>query len=77
MVAECIKMFGISDIAETAWPCVETDLLRDLCRTAVQSVKFVVPCLDSCTVKLFLLVFLFSCISANNFVANKGMCEAA
>ena len=31
------------------WLCVETDLLRELYRTTVQSVKFVVPCLHICS----------------------------
>jgi len=42
VAAECIKMFAISDVAETVAMRIETDLLRDLCRTAEQSVEFVV-----------------------------------
>jgi len=41
-------MFGITDIAETVAIRRDryNDILRNLCRTAMQSVKFAAPCLD-------------------------------
>ena len=49
IAAECIKMFGISRIAETMAMCRDGFIKRFMSNNSIQSVKFVVPCLDTCS----------------------------
>ena len=51
IAAECIKMFGISRIAETVAMRRRRDgfIKRFMSNSSIQSVKFVVPCLDTCS----------------------------
>ena len=49
IAAECIKMFGISRIAETVAMHRDGFIKRFMSNSSIQSVKFVVPCLDTCS----------------------------